>query len=161
MDLPRKTRYVDGGHLTDPTKYMTYESMISRDSVRLAFLIAKLNDLDILSGDIQNAYLNALTKETLSFYAGDYWRYDRGEVLIIIRDLYGLNYSALVWRHHLSEILYNHLGLQSSLSDTNVWFKAVTDSTGDEYYTYIMVNVDDLIIVDKDYWKYMSVLEIK
>ena len=41
---------------------MTYESVISRDSVRLAFLIAKLNDLDILSGDIQNAYLNALTK---------------------------------------------------------------------------------------------------
>ena len=161
IDLPSKARYVAGGHLTDPTQYMTYDSVFSRDSVRLAFLIAKLNYLDILSGDIQNAYLNALTKQKVFFYAGDYWRNDQGKVLIIIRALYGLNSSSLVLRHILYEILYNHLGLQSSLSDTKVWFKAATDSTRNEYYTYIIVYVDDLIIVDKDPQKYMSLLEIK
>jgi hypothetical protein len=35
----------------------------SRDSVRLAFLAAALNDLDVLAADIQNAYLTAPTKE--------------------------------------------------------------------------------------------------
>ena len=62
MDLPRKARYVPGGHLTDPPSSMTYASVVSRDSVRIAFLISALNDLDILAGDIQNAYLHANTK---------------------------------------------------------------------------------------------------
>jgi hypothetical protein len=39
--------------------------MVSRDSVRIAFLYAALNDLDILSADVQNAYLNAPMKEKL------------------------------------------------------------------------------------------------
>ena len=50
---------------------MTYASMFSYDSVRLAFFIGVLNDLYIFAGDIQNAYLNAPTKEKLFFYAGD------------------------------------------------------------------------------------------
>ena len=58
MDLTRKARYVAGGHLTDPPASLTYASVVSRESVRIAFLIAALNDLDILAGDIQNAYLN-------------------------------------------------------------------------------------------------------
>ena len=83
------------------------------------------------------------------------------EIVIIVRYLYGLNYSALAWRNHLSEILGNHLGLQSSLADPGVWLKAATDKTGNEYYTYILVYVDDLLIVEKDPRKYMAVLESK
>jgi hypothetical protein len=37
--------------------------MVSRDSIRLAFLIAALNSLEALSADVGNAYLNAPTKE--------------------------------------------------------------------------------------------------
>ena len=42
---------------------MTYVSVVSRDSVRLDFLILVLNDLYILVGNIHNEYLNALKKE--------------------------------------------------------------------------------------------------
>ena len=63
MDFTRKARFVAGGHVTDPPTSITYSSIVARDSVRLAFLIAALNDLDILSADIGNAYLNAYTKE--------------------------------------------------------------------------------------------------
>ena len=76
MVLTRKARYVTGGHLTNPPSSMTYASVVSHDSVRLAFLIAALNYLDILVGYIQNANLNALTKDKIYFYAGDEWKYD-------------------------------------------------------------------------------------
>jgi hypothetical protein len=49
---------------------ITYSSVVSRDSVQLAFLIAALNDLDILSCDIGNAYLNAPCREKIWFEAG-------------------------------------------------------------------------------------------
>ena len=63
MDLTRKARYVVGGHLANPPLSMTYKVLVSCDIVRLDFLIAALDDLDILSGGIQNTYLNDPTKE--------------------------------------------------------------------------------------------------
>ena len=71
MDLTRKDRYVSRWHITNPPSSTTYVSVVSHDSVRLAFLIAAFNDLDILAGDIHNACLNASTKEKVFFYADD------------------------------------------------------------------------------------------
>jgi hypothetical protein len=45
LDLTRKARYVAGGHQTDPPKDMVYASVVFRDSVCIAFLLAALNDL--------------------------------------------------------------------------------------------------------------------
>ena len=87
-------------------------SGVSCNSVRLAFLIEDLNYLDILAGDIQNSYLNTPTKEKVFLYAGDEWKYDQAKIIIIVRDLYSLNSSALVRRNHLYEILGNHPGVQ-------------------------------------------------
>ena len=61
MDFTRKARFVAGGHVTDPPTTLTYASVVSRESVRIAFLIAALNNLDILANDVGNAYLNADT----------------------------------------------------------------------------------------------------
>ena len=55
FDLTRKARYVGGGHLTTVPASMTYSSVVSRDSVRIMFLIAALNDLDV------NTLINFLT----------------------------------------------------------------------------------------------------
>ena len=71
MDLTRKARYVAGGHLTDPSSFLTYSSVVGRRIVRISFLIAALNDLRIHAGDIQNACLNAHTKERIYFKAGN------------------------------------------------------------------------------------------
>ena len=54
----RKARNVAGGHVTDPPSSITYSSVVSRESVRIALLIAALNDLEVLSADIQNVYLH-------------------------------------------------------------------------------------------------------
>jgi hypothetical protein len=63
MDFTRKAHFVAGGHWTAPPATLTYSSVVYRDSVHLAFLIAALNDLDMLAADIGNAYLDADTRE--------------------------------------------------------------------------------------------------
>ena len=55
MTLERKARYVAGGHQTEPSKDITFASVVSRDSIRVAFLVAALNDLEVLSADISGA----------------------------------------------------------------------------------------------------------
>jgi len=50
--LQRKARFVAGGHLMDAPKGTTYSSVVSRESIRLFFLIAALNGLDVLVCDI-------------------------------------------------------------------------------------------------------------
>ena len=42
--------------MTDPPASITYASVVSRESVRIAFMVAALNDLDIMAADI-GAYL--------------------------------------------------------------------------------------------------------
>ena len=59
----RKARMVAGGHKTKTPAALTYSSVVSRDSVRIALTIAALNDLKVLSCDIQNAYLTAKCRE--------------------------------------------------------------------------------------------------
>ena len=76
MVLTRKYRYVAGGNITDPHYSMNYSSVVSFDSVLLALFISAMNYLNILAGDIQNSYLNALTKEKVFYYASDEWKYD-------------------------------------------------------------------------------------
>ncbi len=91
MDFTRKARFVAGGHMTDPLTSLTYSSVVSRVSIRLAFLIAALNDLDILAADIGNAYLNAYTKEKVHTECGLEFGHELiGRTAIIVQTLYGL-----------------------------------------------------------------------
>ena len=70
MDFTRKARFVAGGHVTDPPECLTYSSVVSRETVRIVFLLAALNDLDICAADISNAYLNADCAERIYTVAG-------------------------------------------------------------------------------------------
>jgi len=65
MDFSRKACFVAEGHMTEALSSITYSSVVSMESVKIAFLIAALNDLDIMSCDIGNAYLNALCCEKI------------------------------------------------------------------------------------------------
>ena len=50
------------GFMTDTPVDLFYSSDVFRDSVRLIFLVAVLNDLDVFACDIGNACLNAPCK---------------------------------------------------------------------------------------------------
>jgi hypothetical protein len=70
MDFTRKARYVAEGHTTEAPASMTYASVVSRDSIRIAFTVAALNGLDILACHVGNAYLDAPCREKIWFEAG-------------------------------------------------------------------------------------------
>jgi hypothetical protein len=48
MDFTRKTRLVAGGHVTEPPSVLTYASVVTRELVRIALLIAALNGMSVL-----------------------------------------------------------------------------------------------------------------
>jgi hypothetical protein len=70
-----------------------------------------------------------------------------------------LKSSALAWRNHLSDVLSNNLGFKSSLADPDVWYKASITSTGHEYYSYILVYIDDILVIDENLIQYMKQLQ--
>ena len=149
MDFTRKARFVAGGHMTETPGSITYSSVVSRDSIRLAFLIAGLNDLDIIAGDVTNAYLFAPCREKIWFEGKTETGPDKGKVLILVRALYGLKSSGASWRAHLAQLL-SDLGFESSKADPDVWIRSATRKDGFEYYEIILVYVDDILTVSED-----------
>jgi hypothetical protein len=65
MDLTQKARLVANSHETEVPTESTNSTIVTQDSVRLVFLLAALNGLEVLAGDVQNAYINADSKENL------------------------------------------------------------------------------------------------
>ena len=53
-----RARLVDGGHTTALQSSTTYSSVVSREIVRIIFLLESLNDSDIFACNIGNLYLN-------------------------------------------------------------------------------------------------------
>lgn len=149
MDFSRKARFVAGGHLTEAPSSITYSSVVSRDSVRLAFLIAELNDLDIMACDVGNAYLNAPCREKVWFKGGIDTGEDRGKILVITRALYGLKSSGASWRSTLATTLTD-LGFQDTQADPDVWRRRATRPDGSHYYELCLVYVDDILMISHD-----------
>ncbi|KAL7474714.1 hypothetical protein ACHAW6_000673 [Cyclotella cf. meneghiniana] len=56
-DFCRKARLVVGGHMTKAPATLTYASVMSQETMRIALLIAALNDIDIWVTDVLNAYI--------------------------------------------------------------------------------------------------------
>ncbi len=54
-DFKNKARLVAGGHKTEAPATITYASIVSRETVRIALMLAALNDLQVNAGDVLNA----------------------------------------------------------------------------------------------------------
>jgi hypothetical protein len=146
-DFTRKARFVAGGHWTDAPTQLTYSSVVTRDSVRIAFLIAALNDLNIMAADVGNAYLQAPVREKVYTTAGpEFGPTNIGKRVVVIRAMYGLKSSGAAWHAKLSETLKD-MGFTPSYADADVWYKPATKPDGFEYYEYVLVYVDDLLVV--------------
>jgi hypothetical protein len=148
ITLDRKARYVAGGHQTEPTKDVTFASVVSRDSICLAFLVAALNDLDVLSADISGAYLNAKAAEKVYTMAGKEFGPGKGagRPVLILRALYGLRSSGEAWREHMASTLRD-FGYKLCKADPDVWMRPKMKPDGFKYWSYILVYTDDLLVV--------------
>ena len=51
----------------DTPPHLTFASVVSRETVRIALTIAALHDLEVKVSDIQNAYLTAPCRKDLDY----------------------------------------------------------------------------------------------
>jgi hypothetical protein len=78
-NLVRKVRFVAGGHTTETPATMTYSSVVSRDSVCIAFLLASVEGLKVWAADVVSAYLNANCHEKIWTVAGPEFGLEEGK----------------------------------------------------------------------------------
>jgi hypothetical protein len=121
MDFTRKARFVAGGHMTEASNSLSYSSVVSRESVKIAFLIAALNGLDIMSCNIGNAYLNTPCREHIWFVAGPECGDLCGVPCKLVRALYGLRSSGAAWRAMFSSFVTNSLNFKPTRADPDVY----------------------------------------
>lgn len=151
MDFTRKARFVANGSTTDTPVGICYSSVVSRDSVRIAFLIAALNDLDVFSCDIGNAYLNAKCREKIWFEAGIECGHSlKGKVMRLTRALYGLKSSGASWRQMFKDFIEAKLNFTPSKVDADMYYRRQTKPNGELYYELLLVYVDDVLAISHD-----------
>ena len=105
VDGRQKARLVAGGHLTDAPTDSIYSGVVSLKGIRLVTFLAELNLLSTWTTDIENAYLEAKTKEKVYIVAGPEFNELENHLLIINKALYGLQSSGLRWHEKLADTL--------------------------------------------------------
>ena len=121
-DFRRKVRLVAGGHMTETPKTLTYASVVSRTMVQIALMLAALNNLEVKTSDVQNAYLTAPCAKVIHTMLGAQFGEDEGRTAFIIRALYDLASAGASFRNHLADCM-QHLGYMSCLVDPDLWYK--------------------------------------
>ena len=156
QDFTRKARLVAGGHMTDPPSSITYASVVSRESVRLAFLIAALNGLEVLAADISGAFLNAPCREKIYIkHCGPEFGIYQGRTAIVERALYGLKSSGAAWRSHCADVIRD-MGFQMCKADNDVWLRRSKKPDGEPYYELLLVYTDDLLAISMEPMKILD-----
>jgi hypothetical protein len=67
--------------MVETPPFLTYASVVSRDTVRIALLMAALHDLDVKAADVENAYLTAPISEKVWNICGPEFGRDAGATL--------------------------------------------------------------------------------
>ena len=149
-NFQRKARLVAGGHQTNAPDTITYASVVSRETVRIALTYAALNDLQVKVGDVLNAYITAPITEKVWTVLGPEFGQDAGKKAIIVRALYGLKSAGAAFRAHLASFMRT-MGYKSCKADPDLWLKEETrPSDNVRYYSYILCYVDDILVINHD-----------
>jgi hypothetical protein len=69
-----------------------------------------------------------------------------GKTVLVVRAMYGLKSSGAVWHAKFSKTLRS-MEFKPSYADLDVWIRPATTVDGFEYYEYILVYVDDVLVI--------------
>jgi hypothetical protein len=103
-----------------------------------------------MSCDIGNAYLNAPCREKIWFVAGPEFGSHQGQVIKIVRVLYGLKSSGASWRKTLQRTICEELGFEMTTADPDVYRRHAVKKDGSEYWELLLVYVDDILVISGD-----------
>jgi hypothetical protein len=137
-DFRCKARLVAGGHMTKAPVTITYASIVTCKTIRIALLMAALNDLNVKVGDVLNTYITAPITEKVWTVLGPEFGIDAGKSAIIAHALYGLKSTGAVFHMHLASFMCQ-MGYTSCKADPDLWYKAETRPADRfRYYAYIL-----------------------
>ena len=118
--------------------------------MRIALTLAGLNDLEVKVSDIENAYITAPCTEKIWMVLGTEFGSDAGKQAIVVCALYSLKSAGASFCNHLADCM-NHLGFKPCLADPDLWMMAmVHPSDGSKYYAYVLVYIDDVMVIHHD-----------
>jgi hypothetical protein len=110
---------------------------------------AALLGLPVQGGDIRNAYLQAPSSEKHFIICGPEFGLEYiGCVALVCRALYGGKVAGRDFWHHLQDCV-GHLGFFSSRADPNVWIRLSRRSTGEQYFEYVLLYVDNALMISE------------
>ncbi len=134
MDFTRKARWVKDGYKDPDLTTSSYAGVVR---------------LPVIGGDIKNAYLQAPSSEKHFIVCGPEFGTEIVErVALIHQALYGGKVAGRDFWHHLRECM-GRIGFTSSRADPDVWFRLLTRSTGEMYYEYVLLYVDDVLVISE------------
>ena len=142
----RKVRLVRGGRTTTAPVSIIYLSVVLRESFRIALIIAALKGLEILSCDIQNAYLTAKCRELIWTTAGPKFGLEEGSIKVVKMALHGLKSSGAAFRANLESLLHS-IGNTPFKAYLVIWERPAIKSDGTNYYKYALVYVDCVLVI--------------
>ena len=120
--MTHKSRVLSHGYKKyGVSPHITYTSVVSRESVRIIFLLTALNNIEVFPADIVGAHLNTPHKEKVHMTAGPklFGRKYEGRTITFVQALYGLNNSGAAWHSHFNSTLYD-IGHTLSFVDINI-----------------------------------------
>ncbi|CAI7780716.1 unnamed protein product [Closterium sp. NIES-54] len=118
----------------------TYSPMSSYVTLRIFLSIVAVLDLNMMQLDMKNAFLQSKLGRVLYMYQPDYFDNGTGRVCKLLKSLYGLTQSPLLWYRALDGVLQGAASKKSQV-DEALYFKA-----GDNGVTcWVLVYVDDLL----------------
>ena len=111
---------------------------------------AALNGLDIFATDIRNAYLQAPSSRKDYIICGPEFGIENvGKVALIHRALYGGKTAGKDFRNHLRSCM-SHIGFKSCPANPDVWMRPAEKADGSSYYEYVLLYVDDTLVISEN-----------
>ncbi len=149
MDFTRKAHWVKDGHKTPDSLTSSFAGVVSQDSICIALMHAALLGLPVLGADIRNAYLQAPSSEQHFIICGpEFGIENKGRIGLIQCAFYGGKVAGRNFWPHLRDCM-EHLGFTSSRADPDAWFKSSKKTTWEEYYEYVLLYVDDVLVISE------------
>ena len=128
----------------------TYAGVVSRESVQIALTYAALNDPHGFAADIRNAYLQApSSQKDYIICSPEFGVENIRQTALIHHALYGGKAAGRDFRNHLRSCM-EFLNFKSCLADPDVWMRPAIKSDGNTYYEYILLYVDDTLMVSEN-----------
>ncbi|CAI7912386.1 unnamed protein product [Closterium sp. NIES-54] len=118
----------------------TYSPVSSYVTLRIFLSIVAVLYLNLMQLDMKNAFLQSKLDRVLYMYQPDYFDDGTGRVCKLLKSLYGLKQSPLLWYRALDGVLLG-AGWKKSHVDEALCFKA----SDDRVTCWVLVYVDDLL----------------